>query len=156
MFFITILACKFLLFCTFATDKSCLTSKHMHIAEIRTVAKSLPPLRWNTHKSLILSYSADFSVIFPENRRLDLAFPYNPGVTFAPSTKMTAWCGSLKGAKMEVNGSRGRLDRKTSKEKSVKKTSPTEKNIAGSVKPGKPSARKYVFICLAKRVWSDG
>ena len=36
----------------------------MHIAEIRTVAKSLPPLRWNTHKSLILSYSADFSVIF--------------------------------------------------------------------------------------------
>lgn len=45
MFFITILACKFLLFCTFATDKSCLTSKHMHIAEIRTVAKSLPPLR---------------------------------------------------------------------------------------------------------------
>ena len=28
--------------------------------------------------------------IFPENRRLDLAFPYNPGVTFAPSTKMTA------------------------------------------------------------------
>ena len=50
----------------------------------------------------------------------------------------------------------GRLDRKTSKEKSVKKTSPTEKNIAGSVKPGKPSARKYVFICLAKRVWSDG
>ena len=38
----------------------------MHIAEIRTVAKSLPPLRWNTHKSLILSYSADFSVIFSE------------------------------------------------------------------------------------------
>ena len=35
----------FLLFCTFATDKSCLTSKRMHIAEIRTVAKSLPPLR---------------------------------------------------------------------------------------------------------------
>ena len=46
---------------------------------------------------------------------------------------------------MEVNGSGGRLDRKTSKEKSVKKTSPTEKNIAGSVKPGKPSARKYVW-----------
>ncbi len=38
----------------------------MHIAEIRTVAKSLPPLRWNTHKSLILSYSADFSVILDE------------------------------------------------------------------------------------------
>ena len=28
--------------------------------------------------------------IFQKNRRLDLAFPYNPGVTFAPSTKMTA------------------------------------------------------------------
>ena len=59
--------------------------------------------------------------IFSENRRLDLAFPSNPGVTFAPRTKMTAWCGPLKGAKMEVNGSGGRLDRKTSKEKSVKK-----------------------------------
>ena len=31
---------------------------------------------------------------------------------------------SLKGAKMEVNGSGGRLDRKTSKEKSVKKRNP--------------------------------
>ena len=27
---------------------------------------------------------------FPENRRLDLAFPSNPGVTFAPRTEMTA------------------------------------------------------------------
>ena len=27
--------------------------------------------------------------IFPENKRLDLAFPSNPGVTFAPRTKMT-------------------------------------------------------------------
>ena len=34
---------------------------------LSTVAKSLPPLRWNTHKSLILSYSADFSVIFTKN-----------------------------------------------------------------------------------------
>ena len=39
----------------------------MHIAEIRTVAKSLPLLRLNTHKSLILSYSADFSVILYKN-----------------------------------------------------------------------------------------
>ena len=31
--------------CTFAIEKSCLTSKHMHIAEIRTVAKLLPLLR---------------------------------------------------------------------------------------------------------------
>ena len=75
---------------------------------------------------------------------------------------------------MEVNGSGGRLDRKTSKEKSVKKTSPTEKNIAGSVKsvkkgidkkkreqcrsvkPGKPHARKYDFICSARLVRSGG
>jgi len=28
--------------------------------------------------------------IFPENRRLDLAFPSNPGITFAPRTEMTA------------------------------------------------------------------
>jgi len=28
--------------------------------------------------------------IFPENRRLDLVFPSNPGVTFAPRTEMTA------------------------------------------------------------------
>ena len=27
--------------------------------------------------------------IFTENRRLDLAFPSNPGITFAPRTKMT-------------------------------------------------------------------
>jgi len=27
--------------------------------------------------------------IFVENRRLDLAFPSNPGITFAPRTKMT-------------------------------------------------------------------
>ena len=53
----------------FTIDKSCLTSKRMHIAEIRTVAKSLPPLRWNTHKSIILSYSADFSVIFLKNAK---------------------------------------------------------------------------------------
>ena len=54
----------------FANEKSCLTSKHMHIAEIRTVAKSLPLLRWNTHKSLILSYSANFSVILDEKQSL--------------------------------------------------------------------------------------
>ena len=155
--------------CTFVTEKSCLTS-NANLCIIQKL-KLLPShyLYWgetlvNRSFLAIRHILAEFYgkilperlEIFPENRRLDLAFPYNPGVTFAPSTKMTAWCGSLKGAKMEVNGSRGRLDRKTSKEKSVKKTSPTEKNIAGSVKPGKPSARKYVFICLAKRVWSDG
>ena len=32
----------------------------MHIAEVVTIAKSLPLLRLNTYKSLILSYSADY------------------------------------------------------------------------------------------------
>ena len=45
---------KLLYFCK---QKSCLTNKYMHIAEIRIGAKLLPQLRWNTHKSLILSYS---------------------------------------------------------------------------------------------------
>ncbi|HAW82559.1 MAG TPA: hypothetical protein DCX05_01040 [Prevotella sp.] len=58
----------------------------MHIAEVVTIAKSLPLLRLNTYKSLILSYSADYRRIFLknttqrcgdffENRRLDLLFP---------------------------------------------------------------------------------
>jgi hypothetical protein len=65
--------------------------------------------------------------IFPENRRLDLAFPSNPGITFAPRTEMTAWCGSLKGAKMEVNESRGRLYRKLQKRNPWKKEVPNKK-----------------------------
>ena len=39
----------------------------MHIAEVVTIAKSLPLLRLNTYKSLILSYSADYRRIFSEN-----------------------------------------------------------------------------------------
>ena len=38
----------------------------MHIAEVVTIAKSLPLLRLNTYKSLILSYSADYRRIFEE------------------------------------------------------------------------------------------
>lgn len=38
----------------------------MHIAEVVTIAKSLPLLRLNTYKSLILSYSADYRRIFHE------------------------------------------------------------------------------------------
>ena len=38
----------------------------MHIAEVVTIAKSLPLLRLNTYKSLILSYSADYRRIFAE------------------------------------------------------------------------------------------
>ena len=54
---------------------------------------------------------------------------------------------------MEVNGRWRQIRLKTSKEKSVKKGSPQQKkDIAGSVKPGKPPARKYGFICLAGRV----
>ena len=81
--------------------------------------------------------------IFPENRRLDLAFPSNPGVTFAPRTEMTAWCGSLKGAKMEVNENRGWLGRKNFREKSVKKESPKGKRHHRKREKGKPQQRKY-------------
>lgn len=41
----------------------------MHIAEVVTIAKSLPLLRLNTYKSLILSYSADYRRIFMKNRK---------------------------------------------------------------------------------------
>ena len=49
--------------CIFANEKSCLTSKRMHIAGNRTIAKSLPQLRWNAHKLFILSYSKYFGRI---------------------------------------------------------------------------------------------
>ena len=39
----------------------------MHIAEVVTIAKSLPLLRLNTYKSLILSYSADYRRILSKN-----------------------------------------------------------------------------------------
>ena len=51
----------------FCRQKSCLVSKRMQFAEFSTVAKSLPPLRWNTHKSLILSYSEYFGRILHKN-----------------------------------------------------------------------------------------
>ena len=94
--------------------------------------------------------------IFSENRRLDLAFPSNPGITFASRTEMTAWCGSLKDAKMEVNGSGGRLDRKTSKEKSVKKGKrQKEKGHCRRRKTGQ-TTDKEVWFCMSGRacpVW---
>ena len=42
----------------------------MHIAEVVTIAKSLPLLRLNTYKSLILSYSADYRRIFGKKREI--------------------------------------------------------------------------------------
>ena len=36
------------------------------------------------------------------------------------------------------------------------KTPKRKRDIAGSVEPGKPPARKYDFICLSERVRSDG
>ena len=45
MIFVNSLNC-----CTFAVEKSCLTSKLMYNTEVRTVAKSLPLLRRGTHK----------------------------------------------------------------------------------------------------------
>jgi len=57
---------------------------------------------------------------------------------------------------MEVNGSGGRLDRKTSKEKSVKKeVHKRKREIAGSVEPGKLPCRKYGFISPAGHVRSE-
>ena len=52
----------------FCNQEELFDSNCTQIAEIRNVAKSLPPLRWNRYKSLILSYSADFSVFLMENR----------------------------------------------------------------------------------------
>ena len=46
----------------------------MHIAEVVTIAKSLPLLRLNTYKSLILSYSADYRRIFDKNFAFSLVF----------------------------------------------------------------------------------
>lgn len=43
----------------------------MHIAEVVTIAKSLPLLRLNTYKSLILSYSVDYRRIFDKNPDID-------------------------------------------------------------------------------------
>ncbi len=40
----------------------------MHIAEVVTIAKSLPLLRLNTYKSLILSYSADYRILHKNKR----------------------------------------------------------------------------------------
>lgn len=45
----------------------------MHIAEVVTIAKSLPLLRLNTYKSLILSYSADYRRIFLKNTTVKVA-----------------------------------------------------------------------------------
>lgn len=45
----------------------------MHIAEVVTIAKSLPLLRLNTYKSLILSYSADYRRILTEKTQNDEA-----------------------------------------------------------------------------------
>ena len=46
----------------------------MHIAEVVTIAKSLPLLRLNTYKSLILSYSADYRRIL---QKKNLIHKYN-------------------------------------------------------------------------------
>ena len=55
---------SFLYFCS---QEELFDCKCTQIAEIRNVAKSLPPLRWNCHKQLILSYSADFSVFYKKS-----------------------------------------------------------------------------------------
>ena len=53
----------------------------MHIAEVVTIAKSLPLLRLNTYKSLILSYSADYRRILSKKTALvRQATAYDPNV----------------------------------------------------------------------------
>lgn len=66
----------------------------MHIAEVVTIAKSLPLLRLNTYKSLILSYSADYRRILWKNRHhtIVLSFQFKTkgrsiGKTLRPFTK---------------------------------------------------------------------
>ena len=57
----------------------------MHIAEVVTIAKSLPLLRLNTYKSLILSYSADYRRILVKKQpvyhpQMIEGEPYDKGV----------------------------------------------------------------------------
>ena len=66
----------------------------MHIAEVVTIAKSLPLLRLNTYKSLILSYSADYRRIF---RKMS---PLNPQYLTKKQTvfqKIVAFIEKFKG-----------------------------------------------------------
>lgn len=64
-------------------EKSCLTSILTYNAEIRTVAKSLPLMRWGTHNSLIFSYPAVFSVILVKKDDL---------LSFRSGTKTNSLC----------------------------------------------------------------
>lgn len=59
----------------------------MHIAEVVTIAKSLPLLRLNTYKSLILSYSADYRRIFLKNSTLVMILKIL-GVGYVSSVKV--------------------------------------------------------------------
>lgn len=52
----------------------------MHIAEVVTIAKSLPLLRLNTYKSLILSYSADYRRIFRKYPDFNLDSKFVPAI----------------------------------------------------------------------------
>ena len=61
----------------------------MHIAEVVTIAKSLPLLRLNTYKSLILSYSADYRRILGKNverviKKLALCIQHNTAQKASP------------------------------------------------------------------------
>ena len=88
--------------------------------------------------------------IFTENRRLDLAFPSNPGITFAPRTEMTTWCAPER----RENGGK-RKWRQIRQENFKREIRKREMDTAGSMKPGKPPSGKYDFVCLAERVRSD-
>ena len=93
--------------------------------------------------------------IFTGNRRLDLAFPSNPGITFAPRTEMTDWCGSLKGAKMEVNENRGRLGRKNFRRKSVKRGNRLkEKKLHRKREKGTPPTKEVCLFPIRRNLFS--
>jgi len=62
----------------------------MHIAEVVTIAKSLPLLRLNTYKSLILSYSADYRRIF--RKKICLSSSIYPKHTWSYGETMEQVC----------------------------------------------------------------
>ena len=85
--------------------------------------------------------------IFPENRRLDLAFPSNPGITFAPRTEMTAWCGVTE--RRENGGKRKwrQIRQENFKGEIREKKKPKRKrNIAGNMKPANHLQGSMVYL----------
>ena len=91
--------------------------------------------------------------IFAENRRLDLAFPSNPGITFAPRTEMTAWCGVTE--RRENGGKRKwrQIRQENFKGEIREKKKPKRKrNIAGNMKPANHLQGSMVYLSVQTRL----